>query len=152
MKTIHFAIFAVLMYCSAATGKGAGCRAATSVEYEPTKVQLSGQLLIARSRHPNGKKLRYPVLRLPEPIAVSGEVGPKNEINSAELCVREIQLYAADKALYSKLFSAKPRTVAVSGTLFHGHTAWHIRKIVMSVTELGPRMGANSSVNTDAAR
>jgi hypothetical protein len=121
--------------CFAAPATESGCTSSRSVEYEPTRVELAGRVFVARSPHPNGTRLTYPVLRLHQPIAVAGEVGPKNPVNVPETCIFEVQLFASNPQLDKKLVSLKSRGAVVRGTLFHGHTAWHSRKIVMSVTE-----------------
>jgi hypothetical protein len=122
-------------FCLLAQSKEPMCTAAKTVSYEPTRVELLGSLVVGASRHPNGTKLVYPILRLANPIAVEGETSPPNPINQAETCVREVQLYAPDRKLNRKLLKHRGGYVVVRGTLFYGHTAWHMRKIVMSVVE-----------------
>jgi|GEM_PF-2121272 len=122
--------------CSAAFAAEPECKAKRSVQYEPTQIKLSGLVHIAHSKHPNGTKLTYPVLFLKSPIRVSGEVGAINPINQTEQCVSQIQLYSPNNKLNTQLLAAESNMVSVTGTLFHSHTAWHMRKIVMSVKEV----------------
>jgi hypothetical protein len=122
--------------CSAAFAAEPECKAKLSVKYEPTQIKLSGIVHIAHSKHPNGTKLNYPVLFLKNPIMVSGEVGAINPINKTEQCVSQIQLYSPINKLKTQLLAAESNMVSVTGTLFHSHTAWHMRKIVMSVKEI----------------
>lgn len=124
--------------CSAAFAAFAAepeCEAKRSVQYEPTQIKLSGLIHVAHSKHPNGTKLTYPVLFLKSPIRVSGEVGVINPINQTEQCVSQIQLYSPNNKLNSQLLASESNMVSVTGSLFHSHTAWHMRKIVMSVKE-----------------
>jgi hypothetical protein len=108
------------------------------VRYEPEAVTLSGTIAIGQSKHPNGTLMKYPILRLSSPITVepSSQADP---INSRESCVKEVQLFASDKAIHQRLYSFGAKPVTVTGTLFHGHTAWHMRDIVMSVVAAGSK-------------
>lgn len=103
------------------------------VRYEPESVTLSGTISISTHKHPNGTILKHPILRLSAPIAVkpSQQADP---INSPEPCVRDIHLFSTDKSVHASLYKFGAYGVTVTGSLFHGHTAWHSRNVVMSVT------------------
>ena len=137
MAISRFLAIFLAMFCSVAVSKEIACNATKPTAYEPTSIQLSGRLLVKKSTHPNGTKFTYSILRLAEPISLSSEIGNSDSINQAESCIQEIQLLAVDSTLSAKLVSGKLHTATVTGTLFHGHTAWHMRKIMMSVTEFG---------------
>ena len=113
-----------------------GCTPGQVVPYEPTTVTLSGRIAVRKSSHPNGTQMVYPILQLPKPVTIAGESGPSNPINAREECVREIQLYALEPSVHKKLVASQSKRVEVTGTLFHGHTAWHTRSIVMTVGQV----------------
>jgi hypothetical protein len=102
------------------------------VQYEPASVALSGTVAVAVSKHPNGTTMRYPILRLQAPITVEPS-SQGDPINSREACVKEVQLWSNDKSVHQRLYKFGSHLVTVTGTLFHGHTAWHMRHIVMTV-------------------
>jgi hypothetical protein len=109
----------------------------TAVRYEPEIVKLSGTIAIGQSKHPNGTMMTYPILRLTAPIVVepSSRADP---VNSRETCVREVQLVASDDTIRKRLHRLGAQSAKVTGTLFHGHTAWHVREIVMQVVSAEP--------------
>jgi hypothetical protein len=125
----------LLLSCTFAAGANAYSADCRSVSYEPASVTLKGKVLISSSRHPNGTALTSPILRLESPVTVepSAQADP---VNVRERCVREIQLSSPSPDLHSGLLRLGTQVVAVTGTLFHEHTAWHVRKIVMQVQSI----------------
>ncbi len=107
---------------------------ATVVYYEPHSTTLSGKVIIGESIHPNGTLMRYPILYLSTAIIVAAD--PLSKINMREENVLEIQMYSADSNLHSRLLRSNQKAITVEGKLFHGHTAWHTRNIVMKVTAI----------------
>jgi hypothetical protein len=119
-----------------AHAQNTGCTPGQVVPYEPATVTLSGRIVVGKSLHPNGAQMVYPVLQLSKPVTVAGQAGPSNPVNAPEKCVREIQLYSAQRNIHKALIGYGSKPISVSGTLFHGHTAWHTRSIVMDVTRV----------------
>jgi hypothetical protein len=148
VRALSAVILAAL--CTTAYASDALCVSAGVVPYEPTVVTLEGRVVVARSRHPNGTKLVYPILRLDKPITVDGGAEPRDPINAREECVKEVQLYAQESKLRTKLLAQGRKRAIVTGTLFHEHTAWHMRKIVMDVTAAEVKMGSNHTPHADA--
>lgn len=124
---IALAIFAL----NAAAGE---CTASREISYEPTVVELTGKVRMARGRHPNGTWMTYPVMRLTRPVSVKAD--GVNSINSTEPCISEVQLITSDPSLNRRLSASRKVRMVVRGTVFHEHTAWHMRKLVMTVTEV----------------
>ena len=81
---------------------------------------------------------RYWILRLDKPICVDrGD----DDLNIRVAGVREVQLALAD-ASYKK-YSAlvrKCRRFQVVGSLFHQHTGYHVRRILINVSRMEPKV------------
>ena len=103
------------------------------VSYEPRETTLSGSIVISVVRHPNGTPMKNPILRLEAPVTVMPSE-QANPINVVEPCVWEVQLFSPNRDLHEQLLNTTSATV--TGTLFHEHTAWHVRKVVMKVETL----------------
>ena len=116
------------MHLNAAT-----CTNARQIAYEPNVVELNGTLTLVRARHPNGTWVTSPIIRLTQPVSVQAD--GVNPVNSAESCVAEVQLMANDPQLRASLLASHGKQRVVRGTLFHEHTAWHVRRLVMLVVE-----------------
>jgi roadblock/LC7 domain-containing protein len=102
------------------------------VLYEPAVVQLDGVLRTGKFRHPNGEWVKYYVLKLDKPVSVAAD--KVNAVNVSESGVNEVQAASTTPAVEKTLKAAVNKHVVLEGTLFHGHTAWHIRKLVMLVS------------------
>ena len=118
---------------------GAPADSISWLRYEPAIVQLTGVLEVVQEYGPpnwgddplNDEKLRVPVLRLSEPVNISGD--SHSDINTESFeNVREVQLQLDG---YDSLVGKR---VTVSGTLFAGHTGWHFKSVVMSVKVIQP--------------
>jgi hypothetical protein len=106
-----------------------------SVRYEPEPVTLQGTVSISVGKHPDGTRQERPILQLENAVTVepSAQADP---VNTREACVSEIQLVANSAALHALLLKTGKATVTVAGTLFHEHTAWHVRPVLMAVKSL----------------
>ena len=60
----------------------------------------------------------------------------ENEINCDENDIAEIQLYSNSERIDRTLKAKAGRSVIVTGTVFHEHTDWHIRPLVMIVSQV----------------
>lgn len=105
-----------------------------TIAYEPTTVTLTGTLHGGTFVHPKGEHVPFWFLRLREPVAVPAD--PANSINEAASGVKEIHVYSTDESLRRRLKRRLGHRVSVDGTVFHQHTAWHVRTLVMQVTAL----------------
>jgi len=77
--------------------------------------------------------MTYPIIRLTQPVSIHPD--GVNPINSAESCIPEIQLMTNDPGVLKHLSGSGGRRMLVRGTVFHEHTAWHVRPLVMIVSE-----------------
>ena len=103
------------------------------LQYEPTVVEISGTLVKGKQEHPNGTWFDFLLIRLAEPASIKGD-GASDGLNVAEDHVTEIQVSSADDALRKKAWALKGKKATLKGTLFHSHTAWHVRELVLMVT------------------
>lgn len=110
------------------------CDNVRPIQYESSVVEVAGKVYVARARHPNGTMMKYSIMKLASPVSVKAD--GLNSINSDESCVSELQLVAQEPALQKKLYAAKGRDIVARGTLFHEHTGWHMRKLLVMVTEV----------------
>lgn len=69
-------------------------------------------------------------------VAVGIKADQENEINCDETDISEIQLYSNSERIGRTLKAKAGRSVIVTGTVFHEHTAWHIRPLVMIVSQV----------------
>ncbi len=112
----------------------AGAWAEQLIAYEPAVTTLTGTLAGGWFAHPNGQRVRFWFVKLREPVGVRAD--PANPVNGDANGVREIQLYSADAALRRQLDRRLGQRVALAGAVFHGHTAWHVRTLVMAVSSV----------------
>lgn len=104
------------------------------LQYEPNIVVLKGTISHGKFQHPNGTWVEFYIIKLLEPATIKED--KINPINSSETGIAEIQLFSNDKAIFTKLKNLSGKKASVKGTLFHEHTAWHIRKLVMNVSDI----------------
>lgn len=90
-------------------------------------VTVSGVLASVKSEHPNGSTFTALVMAIDRKIEIKGKPG---EDSCATEDRNEVQL--AGKPLPEKLVGKK---VEVTGSPFCQHTAWHIRPVLIDVTE-----------------
>jgi uncharacterized membrane-anchored protein len=77
--------------------------------------------------------MKYPIMYLAQPVSIQAD--GVNAINSTEPCVSEVQLIGSDRRIHERLFASGGTRLVVRGTVFHEHTAWHMRRLVMVVSE-----------------
>jgi hypothetical protein len=116
---------------------GALAQSCRSVVYEPEVVTLQGTVVVSEGHHPNGMRLKRPILQLQSPVTVEPST-QADPINARENCMHEIQLVANSQALHDRLLGLGAKQVTVTGTLFHEHTAWHVRPVLMAVQLMRP--------------
>lgn len=113
----------------------APCRvqAEQTIAYEPALVTLTGTLRGGEFAHPNGQQVPFWYLRVREPVRVPAD--PANSINVETSGVMEIQVHPANEAMRKRLKRSVGHRITLAGTVFHEHTAWHARELVMVVSE-----------------
>ena len=104
------------------------------IQYEPVVVELSGTVHQGKFQHPNGQWVHYSFIKLKVPVEIRAD--QENEINCDETDISEIQLYSNSERIGRTLKAKAGRCVIVTGTVFHEHTAWHIRPLVMIVSQV----------------
>jgi hypothetical protein len=106
-------------------------RADQLLTYEPVVNEVKGAVIKGKFQHTNGQWVKFWFLKLTTPAKINAD--SLNDINGSENGIREIQLYSDNPALRKKLDRCNGKRVSVNGTLFHEHTAWHVRTLVMDV-------------------
>ena len=81
------------------------------IQYEPVVVELSGTVYQGKFQHPNGQWVHYSFIKLKVPVAIKADQG-------------------------NELKAKAGRSVIVTGSVFHEHTAWHMRPLVMIVSQV----------------
>jgi hypothetical protein len=109
-------------------------RAEQPLQYEPSVVEVSGKIAKGKFQHPNGEWVGFYSLKLMTPVSIKADGA--NPINVSESGIKEIQLYSNSPEIRQKLDKLPEREATVKGTLFHSHTAWHVRPLVMEVLEV----------------
>jgi hypothetical protein len=120
-------------------------RAQHCLAYEPETVTLEGNVSSKDFPGPpnfesirgGDQRIRYWILRLPQSVCVDGG---HDDINVRVENIREIQLVFEDDAFYKKYRALvrKHKHFQVVGSLFHEHTANHVRKILFKVQRFVP--------------
>jgi hypothetical protein len=105
------------------------------LRYEPAVVQVSGTISKGKHQHPNGTWFDVLVLKLATPASIKGD-GEKDSFNVDEKNVTELQVYSPDAALLKNMGALNGKDVTLKGTLFHAHTAWHVRDLVLMVAAI----------------
>lgn len=113
----------------------AEARADQVLKYEPEVVEVSGQITKGKEEHPNGTWFDFFLIKLDVPASIKGDDSGQT-VNASETGVMEIHVFSKDAELRKKLSSMVGHKARLKGTLFHSHTAWHVRPLVMSVTEV----------------
>lgn len=102
------------------------------LQYEPAVVQVTGTVTKGKREHPNGTWFDFYLVKLAAPTSIKGD-GEKDSLNVDEKDVKEIQVFSTDDAVLKKIGKLEGKKVVVTGTIFHAHTAWHVRELVMTV-------------------
>lgn len=110
--------------------------------YEPAKIKL--ECTVVRKDYPGrpnfesitdgDEKLAYWILMLDKPACVGS--GKAVGVNEPEANISEVQLAFRDAQLYKKYRQVVGKHVSVSGVLFHQHSAWHVTRVVVHVSDL----------------
>ena len=109
--------------------------AETALIYEPAVVEVSGKITKGSAEHPNGTSFDFLAITLEKPASIAGD-GEPDSINQPEKNVKEIQIFSVDPATRKKLGAMAGKRATLKGTIFHSHTAWHVRELVLNVTEV----------------
>ena len=99
-------------------------------------VTFTGTLSIVRHRHPNGTPLSAWILTLPQPVCVHDPGDKDSPFQKAER-VRQVQL-APDTDRVKNLGALVGQRMTATGDLFAGHTAYHIRPLLMLTKSAAP--------------
>ena len=79
--------------------------------------------------------MTYPVMHLYKPVSIpAGD--PSYLVDVEEQCVSEVQLMALEPQLRKHVMQTSTRSVVVRGKVFHAHTAWHMRPLVIEVLQI----------------
>jgi hypothetical protein len=113
----------------------AAARADQVLQYEPAVVEVSGTITKGKEQHPNGSWFDFQLIKLDQPASIKGD-DSKDSIDVSEPHITEIQAYSNDAAIRKKISQLTGKEAVLKGTLFHSHTAWHVRDLVMMVTEV----------------
>lgn len=103
------------------------------LQYEPVVVEITGTLSKGKHEHPNGTWFDFQLLKLAAPASIKGD-GEKDSLCVSEDNITEIQVSSTDATVLKKLASLNGKKAILTGTLFHSHTAWHVRELVFMVT------------------
>ena len=127
MKSFPFLVLFLALAASA--------RAGQPLQYEPAVVEITGILSKGKAEHPNGSWFNILILKLDAPASIKGD-GKADSFNEDEDHITEIQVYSGDEAILKKMGQLAGKKAVLKGTLFHAQTAWHVRDLVMMVTEV----------------
>ena len=105
------------------------------LKYEPAVVEITGTLAKGKHEHPNGTWFDVLILKLDKPASIKGD-GEKDSLSVDETNIKEIQVSSTDNAVLKKLGSLNGKKATLTGTIFHGHTAWHVRELVLMATSV----------------
>jgi hypothetical protein len=105
------------------------------LKYEPAVAEISGAVTKGKAQHPNGSWFDFQLIKLDAPASIQGD-GQKDSFNETETNIREIQVYSNDAAIRKRISQLTGKKATLKGTLFHAQTAWHIRELVLMVTDV----------------
>jgi hypothetical protein len=103
-------------------------------QYEPAVMEIHGVVSSGRFEHPNGEMYDFHIIKLDVPVSIVAD--KDNDINGAESGIKEIQIYSSETKIQQAIKSLAGKSVTSKGTIFHEHTAWHRRTLVMDVQEI----------------
>jgi len=127
MKSLSFALLLLVLTTPAWADQ--------VLQYEPAVVKITGTLSKGKAEHPNGSWFNILILKLDAPASIKGD-GKADSFNEDEDHITEIQVYSVDEAILKKIGGLAGKKAVLKGTLFHAQTAWHVRDLVMTVTEV----------------
>jgi hypothetical protein len=83
-----------------------------------------------KHEHSNETWFDILVLKLDKPASIKGD-DTRDSLNVSEDKITETQVSSMDNAVLKKVGAMEGKKVTLSGTLFHSHTAWHVRELVL---------------------
>jgi hypothetical protein len=104
------------------------------LQYEPAVMEITGKITDGKAQHPNGSWFDFQLIKLSEPASIKGD-DSGNSFDVSEAVIKEIQIYSGDKEMRKRLSALVGKKAVLKGTLYHAHTAWHVRDLVLTVTE-----------------
>jgi hypothetical protein len=104
------------------------------LQYGPVVMEVTGKITAGKAQHPNQSWFEFQLINLDKPASIKGD-DSGNSFDVSEPLIKEIQIYSGDAALRKKLSALVGKKAVLKGTLYHAHTAWHIRELVLTVTE-----------------
>ncbi|MFD0892557.1 DUF4431 domain-containing protein [Luteolibacter ambystomatis] len=122
---------------------------AVELNYDPAVSTLKGTLKRVKFEDDDMPALKGTsawVLRLDKPVSLKASTD--NTADAAETNVKDVQLVIdskiAKEADLARFVAAKTPLV-VSGKLFHGHTAHHVTRVLMTINALKPEEAAKKA-------
>ncbi len=110
-------------------------RADQALQYEPALVEITGVIGKAKAQHPNESWFDFQFIKLATPASIQGD-NVKDSFNETETGVTEIQIYSGDEKIRKQYLKLVGKKATLKGTVFHAQTAWHVRQLVLAVTEV----------------
>jgi hypothetical protein len=120
------ATLALALFASIATAK--------TLPYDPAVVTLQGTLLSGDGMTPDGKKLKFPAIRLAEPISVP-EDEPRDWSAEKGVVLLHLALDEKNMAAFKRL---KGKPVKVTGKLFHSDNGNHQTNVLIFPVSITP--------------
>ncbi len=105
------------------------------LQYEPAVVEITGVIAKAKAQHPNETWFDFQYVKLATPASIQGD-NDKDSFNETETGVTEVQIYSGDDKIRKQYLSLVGKKAILKGTVFHAQTAWHVRDLVLMVTEV----------------
>jgi len=108
--------------------------ATKTLPYDPAVVTLQGTLVSGDGMTPDGVKLKFPAIRLTEPIAVPPDE-PRDWPAEQGVVLLHMALDDKNMAAFKRL---KGKTVKVTGTLFHADNGNHQTSVLVCPVSITP--------------
>jgi len=112
----------------------ASIASAKTLPYDPAVVTLQGTLLSGNGMTPDGKKLKFPAIRLAEPISVP-EDEPRDWSAEKDVVLLHMALDEKNMAAFKRL---KGKPVKVTGKLFHSDNGNHQTNVLIFPVSITP--------------
>jgi hypothetical protein len=103
-------------------------------KYEPIVTTLDGVLIYMSGVTPDDQPVRFPAIKLSQPIAVD-----KNQDNEAESNVEFIQLAILTDEMMAWVKSLEDKPVSITGTLYHADNGNHHTNVLIMTEIIIPR-------------
>jgi hypothetical protein len=122
------AMIAALPLAAAGHAAAQGCLKAD----DTAEVKITGTLVIAKFKHPNGTPLQAYVVRLPKVICA--DVTDANQRKQRVFNINRVQVSGElDERTFNALLNKR---VTIGGTLFGQHTAYHTAPILIQMKSI----------------